>query len=99
MGAWPTRSGSRPSSWKAGPCIAATTRLEAEAPGWKLVLLTSSPGILLATLGTVLMIVTILARAEVQVTDSAVYLPQAEGAVDPQGSAKEELLKKVQGTD
>lgn len=65
-----------------GKLDAPPSTLQGEAQGWKIMLLSSSPGILLVTLGTILMIVTVLSRGEVHVTDSALYLPEIGAAAE-----------------
>lgn len=52
----------------------AQTTLSAESSGVKGTLATSSPGIVLAVLGTVLMVVTLTANFEFSTTDAPVYL-------------------------
>jgi len=49
------------------------TKLEGETEGWKVSLLTSSPGIILAVLGTVIMVFSLAIRADVSATDKPVY--------------------------
>mgnify|MGYP001820416607 CR=1 FL=1 len=51
-----------------------TSQLEADSSVWKFSVTTASPGIVLAVLGTVLMISTMLLRADVSVNDAPVYL-------------------------
>ncbi len=53
----------------------------------KLSITSASPGLVLATLGTILMLTTILARADVQVSDGALFLPRSVDAttVSPSG--------------
>jgi hypothetical protein len=53
------------------------TNLEAKTAAWHFTLTTASPGLLLVILGAVLMVTTILARIDVNVTDAALYLPPA----------------------
>jgi hypothetical protein len=53
----------------------AESHIVGEGAGWRVSLQTASPGLVLATLGTVLIVWTIWARAEVNLTDSALYLP------------------------
>jgi hypothetical protein len=49
------------------------SNIEGQGPGLKLALSSGSPGLVLAVLGTVLMIATIWARVEINVTDAALY--------------------------
>ena len=51
----------------------AASNLEAQGSAWKLALTSTSPGLVLAVLGTALMMATIWARVEVNVTDAALY--------------------------
>lgn len=61
-----------------------TSLVGAEAQGIKLSLTSASPGLVLATLGTALMIVTVLARQEMQVRDTSLYSPFAPAAIEQQ---------------
>jgi hypothetical protein len=69
-----------------------TSQLDLSGGVWKAAVQSSSPGIVLAVLGTTLMIVTILARVEVKVEDRPLYVgdvvfvpaQSGEGAKDPQ---------------
>ena len=54
------------------------SQMGAESPGIKVSLTTTSPGLLLALMGTVLMLSTIWARSEVKVTDRSLYVPTSE---------------------
>jgi hypothetical protein len=58
------------------------TRLSGEGAGAKAALATTSPGIVLATLGTVLMVVTLTVNFEFTTTDRPVYLG-ADGGTAP----------------
>jgi hypothetical protein len=51
-----------------------SSNMNAEAGGWKVSLTTVSPGLVLVLLGTTLMLATITARIDVNVTDAALYL-------------------------
>jgi len=51
----------------------AASNVEAQGGPWKLALTSASPGLVLAVLGTALMMATIWARVEVNVTDAALY--------------------------
>jgi hypothetical protein len=61
----------------------------------------ASPGLILATLGTLLMLSTILARADVQVSDGALFLPRSidSSAVSPSGRSFGEINKDAQRTE
>ena len=50
------------------------SNLDAQGAVWKVSLTTASPGLVLVLLGTVLMLATITARIDVNVTDAALYL-------------------------
>ena len=50
------------------------SQFDAETSVWKFSVTTASPGLILAILGTVLMVTTIVARSDIKVTDSALYL-------------------------
>lgn len=52
-----------------------TSQLSGESGGVKFALVTSSPGVILAVLGTVLMIVTLVVKFDFEVQDRPVYLP------------------------
>jgi hypothetical protein len=51
----------------------AASNMEAQGGAWKLAITSTSPGLILAVLGTALMMATIWARVEVNVTDAALY--------------------------
>ena len=52
------------------------TKMSADHPSaWRVSLTSNSPGLILAFLGTVLMVFTILTRAEVSVHDESMYIP------------------------
>jgi hypothetical protein len=51
-----------------------SSNLNAQAAAWKVSLTTASPGLVLVLLGTTLMLATITARIDVNVTDAALYL-------------------------
>lgn len=55
----------------------APSNLTAEGGAWKLIVTSASPGLVLAILGTVLMVSTITARIDVNVSDAALYLSSA----------------------
>ena len=55
------------------------SNLDLSSGGWKATVQSSSPGIILATLGTTLMIVTILARVDVQIEDRPLYIGEHIG--------------------
>lgn len=67
------------------------SELGMEGLPWKFSIASSSPGLILCVLGTVLMITTILAKADIKVEDGALYLqagvaqPAPEPAASPQG--------------
>jgi len=52
-----------------------TSRLSGESGGFKFALVTSSPGVILAVLGTLLMVVTLVVKFDFAVQDRPVYLP------------------------
>ena len=52
-----------------------TSQLSGESGGFKFALVTSSPGVILAVLGTILMIVTLVVKFDFAVQDRPVYLP------------------------
>jgi hypothetical protein len=52
----------------------AATRIEGGSSNWRVSVLTSSPGLVFVFLGTVLMIATIWARADIDVKDQSIYL-------------------------
>lgn len=53
-----------------------TSQFGTESALWKVSMTTASPGLILATLGTILMLTTLATNLEMQVNDGAVYLPQ-----------------------
>jgi hypothetical protein len=52
-----------------------TSQLSGESGGFKFALVTSSPGVILAVLGTILMVVTLVVKFDFEVQDRPVYLP------------------------
>jgi hypothetical protein len=52
-----------------------TSQLSGESGGFKFALVTSSPGVILAVLGTILMVVTLVVKFDFAVQDRPVYLP------------------------
>jgi hypothetical protein len=54
------------------------TQMSAESQAVKVSLTSASPGLLLAVMGTILMLSTIWARSEVKVTDTPLYMPVAD---------------------
>jgi hypothetical protein len=48
--------------------------LSGEAPAWKVSLTTSSPGLMLAVLGTILMVTTLVVPARIEVEDKATFV-------------------------
>ena len=52
-----------------------TSQLSGESGGFKFALVTSSPGVILAVLGTILMVVTLVVKFDFSVQDRPVYLP------------------------
>lgn len=52
-----------------------TSQLSGESGAFKFALVTSSPGVILAVLGTILMVVTLIVKFDFQVQDRPVYLP------------------------
>jgi hypothetical protein len=63
------------------------TQLGAEGQALKLALYTSSPGIVLATLGTLIMITTLAVPFEVKTQDAALYVRAGAGGVEIDGAA------------
>ena len=63
----------------------------------KLSIQSASPGLILATLGTILMLSTILAPASVQVSDGAIFLPRSTTSTDGARTFKE-INKDAQRT-
>jgi hypothetical protein len=59
------------------------TKLEGEAQNVKLGLTTASPGLVLAVLGTLLMVIAMVTQTEIAVKDSPVYLVGSEPAAPP----------------
>lgn len=57
----------------------ASSNLGAEGGLWKVSLTTASPGLVLATLGTVLMLATLATNMDLQVSDGPVYLRDVSG--------------------
>jgi hypothetical protein len=81
----------------------------AESSAWKVSVTSASPGLILAVLGTTLMLGTMATRLELQVTDGPVYLPMSGGIVAPAaplplqpqtgqkpGPTDKDLLKQMQ---
>ena len=56
-----------------------SSQLGTEGAGWKVSITSASPGLILAVLGTVLMLGTLATRLEMQVNDGPVFLPQLYG--------------------
>jgi hypothetical protein len=54
-----------------------SSSLGTESALWKLSISSASPGLILAALGTVLMLATLATNLDMQVTDGLVYLPQS----------------------
>jgi hypothetical protein len=52
-----------------------TSQLSGESGGFKFALVTSSPGVILAVLGTILMVVTLVVKFDFAVEDRPVYMP------------------------
>lgn len=75
----------------------------AESAAVRLTVTTTSPGLLLAALGSILMLATILTKQETWVSDTAVYLPgttRGEARTGTEiGDSLREQLSKIQGTD
>jgi hypothetical protein len=68
----------------------------------KLSITSASPGLILATLGTLLMLTTILARADVQVSDGALFLPRSIDATAASPSERRafgDIIKNAQRTE
>lgn len=66
-----------------------STQLGAEAKDIKLSLTSASPGLVLATLGATLMIVTVLAQQTTEVNDGSIYRPFAKStSTEPQTEAQ-----------
>jgi hypothetical protein len=65
------------------------SRLGGEAPGWRVSLQTTSPGLVLATLGSMLIVCTIWARADVNVLDSALFLPARSFDLQPSSPSEQ----------
>lgn len=59
-----------------------SSQLSAESKGAKVSLTSASPGLVLATLGVALIVVTVLAQQETKVTDEPLYAPFHEGRQD-----------------
>jgi hypothetical protein len=60
-----------------GKLESSESKLSAESAGWKGALQSSSPGLMLCVLGTILIVSAIFGRAEVNVYDTNVYLPKS----------------------
>ena len=69
------------------------SKLGAESQALKVSLTSASPGLVLATLGVALIIVTVLAQQETRITDRALYAPFAVGERRPQAEKVPEFFK------
>jgi len=89
----------------------ASSNLGAEGGLWKVSLTTASPGLVLATLGTILMLATLATSMDLSVNDGPVYLREVAGAAAEapppplgRGDAPQmprsdaEILKDLKGT-
>lgn len=72
-----------------GKLAVAETTIEGETPGLSVSLKSSSPGIILATLGTVLITVSFFSHRQISVTDAALFVPSE---VKTQSTARPSLL-------
>jgi hypothetical protein len=75
----------------------ASSNLGAEGGLWKVSLTTASPGLVLATLGTLLMLATLATNMELQVNDGPVYLrDQASAPADapPPPFGRDDIMQK-----
>lgn len=70
------------------------TSASSDTAAWKFSLTTTSPGLVLAFLGTLLMVTTMVAPARIEVEDKATYLFNAERA-ESTVHLPEELLKGI----
>lgn len=78
------------------------SNLDLSSGAWKTTVQSSSPGIILATLGTTLMIVTILGRVDVQIEDRPLYIGEHIGntlASSPSNDSTVSPSEDAQGTD
>jgi hypothetical protein len=64
-----------------------SSQLGTESAGWKVSITTASPGLILAVLGTVLMLATLATHLDMQVSDGPVFLTQ-QNAVQSERSPK-----------
>jgi hypothetical protein len=65
-----------------GKLTESPTSLGAESAGWKLSISSASPGLILAGLGTLLMLATLATNLDMQVTDGPVYLSPRQAALE-----------------
>jgi len=76
----------------------ASSNFSGEAPGWKFAIATSSPGLVLALLGTILMVTTLVTPSRIDVEDTATFVTHwnpVGHALQLSGESPEELLKNV----
>ena len=59
------------------------SKVDAGNEGWKFSMTTASPGLILALLGTILMITTILGRSEIKVNDGQLYTAEWNNVASP----------------
>lgn len=81
----------------------AQSHVQAGTPAWSVSLTTASPGLLLAMFGTVLMVVTVLARVDFEVRDTSLYIqPAAFGqaaSIEAPPKPRGEILKSLEGEE